>query len=387
MNRLRPHEKDIVPPIHRATTFELDEATVRALQSGESRHDLVYTRHGNPTLWRLEEEIAALEGAEGALVFASGMAAISTTLLTFLRAGDRLVSTHDLYGGSDALLREQLPRFGIEVVRVDPTDADAISAATTPNTRVFFFETVSNPLMKVVDVPRLVEMAQSVDAIIMLDNTFLTPVNFRPLEHGVDLVVHSATKYLSGHSDVIAGCVAGSKSLLDAIWSTLTQLGGCLDPGAAALVSRGLPTLSLRMARHQENATAVASLLREHPAVERVLYSGSPTHPQHARAQALFDGHGGMVCFSLHGGEEAAVQFIAALPVGRHAVSLGSVETLVCQPWNSTHAAMPEKDRQSLGIVPGLVRMSVGIEDTDLLLDGLRHTLDALPAAAAALTR
>jgi len=376
MNPADPRDRDLIPPVHHSVTFTLADDALAGIAGVESRFEPVYTRHGNPTLWQLQNEIAALEGAESTQVFGSGMAAIATTLLTLLSQGDRLVSTHDIYGGSDALLREQLPRFGIEVVRADPTDFDALTA-TAPNTSVFYFETVSNPLLKVMDVRRLVALARSVGAVTVLDNTFLTPLNFRPLELGVDLVIHSMTKYLSGHMDVIAGCVSGRRDLIDRIWFASTQFGGVLDPGAAAQVSRGLRTLSLRMAQHEANATAVAAFLEQHPSVAQVRYPGLPSHPQHALARSQFRGHGGMLTFTLRGGAEAATAFLRSLAVARHAVSLGGTTTLACQPWNSTHAAMPEAERRALGIVPGLIRLSVGCEETQVLLDDLAAALAA----------
>ncbi len=372
-----PHDRDLVPPVHHTVTFTLDDEALTGRAGVESRFDPVYTRHGNPTLWELQEALAALEGAESAQVFASGMAAISTTLLTLLKAGDRLISTNDIYGGSDGLLRAELPRFGIEVVRVDPTDFNALAAAATPNTRAFCFESVSNPLLKVMDLRRLVALAQSVGAHTILDNTFVTPQHCRPLDLGIDLVVHSLTKYLSGHSDVIAGCVSGRRDLVDRIWLASTHFGGVLDPGAAALVRRGLRTFALRMAQHETNAHAVAALLEQHPSVAQVRYTGLPSHPQHRLAASQFRGYGGMMNFTLRGGADAASAFLRSVAVVRHAVSLGGVQSLACQPWNSTHSAMPEAERRTLGIVPGLIRLSVGCEDTQVLLDDLAAALAA----------
>jgi methionine-gamma-lyase len=356
-------------PIYQTATFSFasaeakDEAVDRAMawQGG-----FFYSRTGNPTTAALEAKLAALEGAEGTVVGASGMAALSTTLLSLLQAGDHLVAPADQFVITRFLVELDLPRRGVEVTTVDTSDLDAVRAALRPETRVLLTESVSNPRLLVADVPRLAELARERSLTLLVDNTFLTPYLLRPLEHGADLVVHSATKYLAGHGDALAGVVAGRKEQLDPIRWELDVHGSCASPFNAWLALRGVRTLALRMEAHCANALRLARALEGRPEVDWVRYPGLPSHPQHELARSLLgDRFGGMLSFRLRGGEAELRAFADALELSAIAVSLGDLFTLV----------YPQPKRDCL------IRVSVGCEDVDDVLEDFERGLAAAAVA------
>lgn len=351
-------------PVFQSSTYEY---------GGQGRYDDVrYMRLNNsPNHEVLHQKLAAIEGAEAGLVCASGMAAISTTLLSLLRPGDHIMVQRTLYGGTHDLITQVLVGFGIEHSFIDGDDPSSWEAARRPTTRAIYVEALTNPLLELADLAAVVKFARSHDLVSLIDATFTSPVLLRPIALGFDLVLHSATKYLNGHSDVIAGAVVGSESRVAAIRSTLNLLGGCLDTHACSLLHRGLKTLGVRVRQQCATALVVAQMLQEHDAVTCVHYPGLPSHAGHERAKALLDGgFGGMLSLELRGGVEAAQRFVerATLPVD--APSLGGPETLVTRPALTSHVGMDAELRRSLGIGDGLVRVSIGLEDPrDLVAD------------------
>lgn len=338
--------------------------------------ELRYIRLNNtPNHRELHAKLAALEGAEAALVAGSGMAAISTALLSVLGAGDHLLAQDQLYGGAHGLFHQVLPDLGIAVDLVDGGDPATWEAKLRPRTRALYLESISNPLVRVPDVEAGVAFARAHGLVTLIDNTFPSPVNFRPAEWGVDLSLHSCTKYLNGHSDLVAGAVIGRAELVERVAKRLSRLGGTLDPHACWLLDRGIKTLAVRMQRHEANAGAVARFLERHPAVERVHYPGLASHPDHARAERLFDGFSGMLAFEPRGGAAAARRFVERVELFLAAPSLGGVESLVSLPAMTSHAGMDPDERRRSGISDGLVRLSVGIEDERDLLRDLERAL------------
>ncbi|MCR4438186.1 MAG: aminotransferase class I/II-fold pyridoxal phosphate-dependent enzyme [candidate division KSB1 bacterium] len=332
---------------------------------------LRYGRYNNtPTHEVLQNKLAALENAEAAVVTASGMAAISTTVLALLKSGDHLLAQNCLYGGTLELFAVDLPALGIEVSFVDGNRPDSWRQALRPTTKAIYVEVMTNPLLEVADLQAVVAFARAHGLVAIIDNTFATPVNFRPLDFGFDLSLYSCTKYLNGHSDLVAGAVVGKRELVDAVTTRLKRLGTCLDPHACFLLYRGLKTLALRVRCQNQSALRIATFLAGHPLVRRVYYPGLATHPSHARAAELFDGFGGVLSFELTGGEQAAESFLERLRIAVVAPSLGGVETLVTRPVTTSHRGVPAVERQRLGISDGLIRVSVGIEDVeDLIAD------------------
>jgi methionine-gamma-lyase len=374
-----PHEGGAVsPPIVQTSTFAADSATEFADLALERRGSGFYTRYGNPNHAQVAAVLADLEGAEAAMVFASGMATITTTALALLRSGDHVVAQRRHYGGVPSLLLNLLPKFGVTCTQVDQTDTGAFAAAIRPETRLVLVESPSNPLLDVTDLRAVSAIARDAGALTVADNTFATPVNSRPLTLGADLVWHSATKYLGGHSDLTAGVLAGPADLLDRIWDAAVITGAVLGPIDAWLLLRGIRTLPLRVRQHNSNGLALALAMREHPAVAAVHYPGLPSHPQHRLAAAQMDGYGGVVSLELAGGYDAADRFIDGLRYARRAASLGSVETLVVHPATMWRAILRPDQVQDAAMSPGLVRLSAGIEDTDDLVADVVQSLDAL---------
>lgn len=367
-------------PIYQTSTFILGEEQYRAVEEGYARDRFIYSRYGNPSQWAVQEKLAALEGAESALVFASGMAAISATALALLDKGAHIVASDELYGGTYNLFHHELPSLGFTVSYVSPRDPAAIQAALRPNTMLLYFEAMTNPLLKVVDIAAIAELARAHGARLVIDATFVTPLGCRPLELGADMVVHSCTKYLNGHSDLVAGVALGSRKLTDMVWPRLLAFGGCLDPHACFLLERGLKTLAVRMRAHQEGALAVARFLSTHPRVRQTLYPGLPSHPDYDLAQRTLRNTGGMVSFNV-ASDAQAIALLQRLQLMREATSLGGVETLVSLPFNTSHAAFTAEQRARLGIAPGCIRLSVGIEDPADLIADLDAALAALPDA------
>ncbi len=359
----------VADEIVQSSTFVSDPA-------GEG--EVLYSRYGNnPGHRRLEERIALLEGAEACVVTGSGMAAISNALLACLEAGDHVLAASALYGGTRLFLDDELARLGISTTYVDLL-ADDWEAHLSPETRVILGELPTNPLLRVPDPAPLAAAARRIGATFIVDATFATPINFRGLEHGIDLVVHSATKYFGGHSDVTAGAVCGRAEMIERVRDRMRLFGTAIDPHAAWLVERGIKTLALRMERHNENGLRLARWLESQPEVERVHYPGLPSHPDHERAARLLKGFGGMVGVELRGGGPAATRFVQGLRLCTLAPSLGGVETLVSEPRFTSHARMTVDERAAVGIRDGFVRLSLGIEDADDLIADLRRALDGI---------
>jgi methionine-gamma-lyase len=334
----------------------------------------IYTRYGNPTLAIAEAKLAALEGAEAAIVTASGMAAISSSLLAVLKAGDEVISTRQTYGGTYRLMRDNFPRFGI-VVRHVESDLAGIEKLVNPRTKALYIETPTNPTLRLVDLKKAVAFAKEWDLISLIDNTFASPVLQKPIELGFNIVLHSATKYLAGHSDVIAGAAAGSRALMDLVRHNVINLGGSMDPEAAFLLIRGMKTVELRMKHQCNSAMTVARYLERHPKVARVHYPGLASHPDHQLAKRQMRGFGAMLAFDLKGGLAAARRFCDRARVFLLAASLGGVESLVVLPIYTSHYNMSLAELRGAGVEPGTVRVSVGLEDPADLIEDLRQAL------------
>ena len=362
-------------PVAHSVTFGYDDLYQWMQTALGKTAGHIYSRNTNPTVQVFEEKMRALEGAPAASSFASGMAAISNTLFTLLGPGDRVVAIKDTYGGTSKILTEFLPRFNIDVVLCDTTDQDQILAAIESGCRVLYLETPTNPTLKIIDIDTLADAARSVNALVIVDNTFATPVNQRPLELGADLVLHSATKFLGGHADAMGGIVCGPTALVERIYHFREINGAVLDPMAAYFLIRGLKTLHLRIARHNDNALKVAEYLEQHPAVKRVFYPGLASHPQHAIARSQMSGYGGMLAFQTAGGFEEVKTFLPHLKYARRAAHLGSVETIVGPPATTSHVECTAEERMALGIPESLVRYSAGIENADDLIADLKQAL------------
>ena len=359
-------------PIFQTSTFEVtdNEQQLRATPT-----DMFYTRYGNPTHTVAEKAIAELEGVERALLFASGMNAITTTILALLKSGDHVVAQRDIYGGATKFFGQWLPKLGIETTFVDTTEYDQHERAIQPNTKLLYVESPTNPIVRVVDIRRAASIAKRHNLISMIDSTFATPINCKPAEFGIDLVMHSGTKYFGGHSDLIAGVVAGSAELIDKIHATRTTLGGCMDPHGAWLLLRGIKTIVVRVQRQNENALRIAEFLSQHPNVRRVHYPFAESHPQRALAMDQMRGGGGIVSFEVEGSGDDARKLSEALNLFTLAPSLGGVDSLVCIPVLTSHAMIPPEHRAKMGITEQLIRLSVGIESADDLIADLEQAL------------
>lgn len=356
-----------VTPIYQSATFR---------QAPGSTDDVLYTRYGNnPGQVELARRYAALEGAERAVFVASGMAATALAHLAVLRPGDHLVSSRWIYGGTRSLFEQEFTRHGIELSYVDPDHPRDWRKALRKNTRAIFVEAITNPLMRVVDLPAIAKVTADKGIALLVDGTFASPVNLRPLEHGADVVITSATKYLGGHSDVIAGAVAGSGPVIDEVIRLMRNWGPAIDPHAAWLVERGMKTLALRVERANSNARAVAEWAATRPEFTAVHWPGLKGHPDHKLAKAMLDGFGGMVGLVLAGGAAAAERFCSRLKVIVHATSLGGVESLASEPRLTSHKGYTAEERAALGIVDGFVRLSCGCEDPDDLIADLEGAL------------
>lgn len=362
-------------PIYQTSTFEArdNEEQLRLTPT-----DTFYTRYGNPTNTVAEKAIAELEGTERALLFASGMNAITTSVLALLKAGDHVISQGDIYGGAMKFFAQWLPKLGIDTTFVDTTEYEQHERAIRPNTRLLYLESPTNPTLRVVDLRRAVSIAKKHDLLTMIDSTFATPINCRPAEFGIDLVMHSGTKYFGGHHDLICGIVAGREELIEKIHGTRTTLGGAMDPHAAFLLLRGIKTIALRVQRQNENALEVARFLSRHPAVRSVHYPFLECHPQHALATAQMSGGGGMVSFEVEGTGDDARKLSESFNLFTLAPSLGGVDSLVCIPVLTSHAMVPAEHRQKMGVTEQLIRLSVGIENAGDLIADLEQALAML---------
>jgi len=360
--------------ICRSSTFTSSSTEEMKLWAEGKSDEYVYTRYGNPTLTVAQGKIAALEGAEAAVVTASGMAAVSCALLGALQVGDELISTAQLYGGTYRLMRDHFPKMGIGVHHVE-TDLAGMEEKLSPRTKVLYVETPTNPMLRLVDLHKAIDFAKKHNLVSIIDNTFATPILQNPIAMGYDMVVHSATKALAGHSDVIAGAVAGSKKWMERIQHMVITLGGSMDPQAAYLLIRGMKTLGLRVERQCANAMAVAKFLEKHPSVARVHYPGLESHADHTIAKKQMRGFGSMLAFDLKGGLAEARRFGDSVKLFLLAVSLGGVESLVALPLYTSHYNMSEEELQRAGVSPGTVRVSIGVEDAEDLIADLKQAL------------
>ena len=357
-------------PIFQSSTFEYTGAT--------TYNDLKYIRLNNtPNHIALHQKLAALENAEAALVTASGMAAITTTLLTVLSSGDHLLAQECLYGGTHDFITRDFAELGILFDFIDGDDPGSWKRKLRPNTKAIFVETITNPLLQVADLTSVVEFAKEHGLVSIIDNTFASPINFRPSEWGFDLSLHSCSKYLNGHSDIVAGAVIGQTDLIEKITHKLNHLGGSLDPHACFLLHRGIKTLAVRMKYQNESALKIAEFLESHQAIENVNYPGLKSHLRHQRACELFDGFGGMLSFESKGGIDAAERFMQNTTLPIIAPSLGGIESLITRPVTTSHSGLSPKDLQKLGISDSLVRVSVGIEATEDIIEDFEQALKA----------
>lgn len=367
----------LTPPLHLTSTFAFPDAeTGGALFAGEAEGH-IYSRISNPTVALLEARIASLEGAEAGLATASGMGAISSLMWTLLKPGDEIITDKTLYGCTFAFMRDGLSRFGIKITHVDLRDPANLSAAISGQTRIVYFETPANPNMRLVDISAASRIAHAAGALVVVDNTYASPLITRPIELGADFVVHSATKYLGGHGDLVAGMVLGRADAIKEVRmvGVKDMTGSVMAPFNAMLVMRGLKTLQLRMARHCESGMRVAEWLEAQPGVETVYYPGLKSHPQNDLAKRQMAGFGGMIALELKGGYEAGIAMMNRLQMIRRAVSLGDAETLIQHPASMTHSTYSPEERRAHGISDGLVRLSVGLEDVEDILADLADAL------------
>ena len=364
----------IVTEVVRTSSFTFSSSEEMKLWAEGKNKAYIYTRYGNPTLDVAEKKIAALEGAEAAVVAASGMAAISSSLLSVLKAGDELISTAQVYGGTYRLMRDIFPNMGITVHHIE-TDLAGMEERVTPRTKAIYVESPTNPTLRLVDVHKAVAFAKKHKLVSIIDNTFATPVLQNPIALGYDMVVHSATKALAGHSDIIAGVSVGSEEWMKKVRHMIIYLGGSMDPGAAYLLIRGVKTLGVRVQRQCENAMAVAQFLENHPKVERVHYPGLKSHADHALAKQQMRGFGSMLAFDMKGGLPAARRFCDRVQLFLLAASLGGVESLVILPIYSSHYNMSDEELRRAGVSPGTVRVSMGLEDKEDLIEDLEQAL------------
>jgi cystathionine beta-lyase/cystathionine gamma-synthase len=365
-------------PIYQTSTFEVTDNDEQVRATGSDHY---YTRYGNPTNTVAEKTIAALEGVDAALTFASGMGAITTTIMALLKSGDHIVAQRDIYGGANKFLSQWLPKLGIETTFVDTTEYDQHARAIRPNTKLLYLESPTNPTLRVVDFKKVAAIAREHKLISMIDATFGTPINQHPAEFGIDLVMHSGTKYLAGHSDLICGVVAGRRELMETIWQTRTTLGNCMDPHASWMLIRGLKTLAVRVTRHNENALRVAEFLSAHAKVRSVHYPFLKSHPQYSVARQQMSGGGGIVTFEVEGTGGDARRATEAMRLFTLAPSLGSVDSLVSIPVLTSHAMIPAEARAKMGVTEQMIRLSVGIENAEDLIADLQHALQAVAAA------
>jgi cystathionine gamma-synthase len=381
-DRHKPHHSLTTPIAQTAVYTFRDTAAVVDYQSkklaGLDPDQEEYGRYGNPTQQAVERKLAVLDGGEAALLFASGMCAVTTTLLTLLSASDHMVMTHDCYRRTRQFCQTFLKRLGVDVTLVPDGDYQALEAAIQPNTKLIFSESPTNPYLRVLDLPCAVDIVQRHSLLLVVDSTFATPCNQRPLDFGVDLVIHSATKYLGGHNDLLAGAVVGSRELTAPIKESRDILGGVVDPQNAYLLLRGLKTLGLRVQRHNENGMRVATFLAAHPKVRRVYYPGLSSHPDHAVASEQMSGYGGVVSFEIEGDLERTSAFVDALRIPHIGPSLGGAESLVEQPAIQSYYELTTEERLKVGISNELVRYALGIEDPEDLLADLEQALDRI---------
>lgn len=370
------HSGEPVPRIEGAVSMPIFQSAMFETAGESSYHDIKYIRLNNtPNHRALHEKLAALENAEAALVTASGMAAITTSILTLLSAGDHLLIQDCLYGGTHDFLTSEFSSFGLGFDLIDATDPRSWAKKLRSSTKAVYVETLSNPLLQIPDIDSIVEFARENGLVSMIDNTFATPINFRPSEWGFDLSLHSCSKYLNGHSDIVGGAVIGTAPLIERITHKLNHLGGTMDPHACFLLHRGLKTLAVRVERQNDNAAQIAGFLEAHPKVERVNHPGLASHPGHDAAQKHLDGFGGMLSFEIEGGVAEAKRFMENTQLPLIAPSLGGIETLLTRPAATSHSGMSAEERAKMGISDGLIRVSVGIESAEDIIEDFQRAL------------
>jgi methionine-gamma-lyase len=356
-----PVTGSVVVPIYSTSTFAFKDADQGAARFAGTEEGYIYTRLGNPTTRALEKNVAALENGEDARACASGMAAITTAVMSVVKKGDHVVSTDCIYGGTVKLFLDILSKYGVDFTLVDSSDTEKVKSAIRENTKLIYLETPANPTLKLTDLREVARLAKQRDIMTVVDNTFMSPYFQRPIELGADVVVHSLTKYLGGHSDLVGGIVVGSKNFIKTLDPILKNTGGTIGPLESWLTLRGIKTLPLRMQKHNENALKTAQYLESHPKIARVYYPGLKSHPQHELAKRQMSGFGGIICFEVKGGVEAGKKLMNSVKLCTLAVSLGAVETLIEHPASMTHEVVPKHEREKAGITDNLVRLSVGI--------------------------
>lgn len=373
-------EKKLGPaatPIYQSSTFQVRD---NQEQLDVTNSDHYYTRYGNPTNTVAEQTVAELEGVDAALTFASGMGAITTTIMALLKSGDHIVAQRDIYGGVTKFLAQWLPKMGIETTFVDTTDYEQHARAIRPNTKLLHIESPTNPTLRVVDFRKIAHLAKEHQLTTLIDATFGTPINQHPADYGLDLIMHSGTKYLGGHTDLICGVVAGRKELIEKIWQTRTTIGNCMDPHASWMLVRGLKTLAVRVARQNENAMRVAEFLEQHAKVRSVHYPFLKSHPQYAIAREQMTGGGGTVTFEVEGTGDDARRVSEAMRLFMLAPSLGGTESLVSIPVLTSHLMIAPDQREKMGVTEQMIRLSVGIESADDLVADLEQALEKVGA-------
>ncbi len=361
-------------PIFQSSTYRLTDERYAGWAAG-AQHTLIYSRLSSVNSEACVEKICAMEGAEDGELFASGMAAISTVMMGLLSNGDHVVASADVYGGTYGLLTEELPRFGISNTLADMQDPESYEAAIQENTKMLYIESLSNPVLKVCDIEAMATIARAHNLLLVIDNTFTTPWGCQPIEMGCDLVIHSTTKYLGGHSDIVGGAVVGRKDLIAELFPKKVHFGGAPDPHACYLLERGMRTLSARMPIHCANAAEIAKRLESHPKISKVIHPSLTSHPDYETAQRTMPKGTGMLAFVVNGGDDAALSFMRGLKIIFEATSLGGVESLIECPFNSSHMFIPENVRNAAGVVPGFVRVSIGIEDVEDLWEDIEKAL------------
>ncbi|HAM49773.1 MAG TPA: methionine gamma-lyase [Nitrospiraceae bacterium] len=366
----------VVTPIYETSAFVFDSAEQGSARFAGTEEGYIYTRLGNPTIRALERNVAELENGEDARACASGMAAINATLISIAKKGDHVVATECLYGGTFKLFVDILAKSGIEFTFVDSSDVSNIEAAIRKNTKLIYVETPTNPTLKLTDIRATVRTAKEHGLLTVVDNTFMSPYFQRPLDLGADVSLHSLTKYLNGHSDIIGGIIVGSNSFLKTLDTVLKNTGATLGPFEAWLTLRGIRTLPIRMEKHNANALRIAGYLEAHPSIERVYYPGLESHPQHELAKRQMSAFGGVICFEVRGGLQAGKKLMNSVQLCTLAVSLGAVETLIEHPASMTHAIVSREERMRTGITDNLVRLSVGIEDVEDIIQDLEQALE-----------
>jgi len=369
--------KPVISPVHLTATYKFDKSD-DLIDVVQNRSGYIYSRWDNPSVVEAENELAAIEGYDRALGFGSGMAAITTAVIANIKSGSRVIATREIYGGTFELFNDVLAKLNVNPVFINCWKTQQIIDEIQKGVSVLYLETPTNPLLRVADIKPLAEAAHAKGAVVMLDATFASPINQRPIDLGVDIVIHSATKYLGGHHDITAGFVCCNKKYFDQIWTYRKILGGIMDPMSAFLAQRGIKTLELRIQRQNESAMKIAAYLGDHKNIKSVHYPGLPSHPDHEIAQRQMSGFGGMLSFEIDGDFDKTKQFMDELKLIKLATSLGGVSSLANQPITNTHAALSPENRAKAGISESLVRLSVGIENVDLLIDDLGQALEKI---------